>query len=143
MSKKILITTCLVALSIAVFAQSKKHPVDKTHKIVFHLSSDDTLVHKSLMKQLKNVLIAAPKTKIEVVCQGPGIYMLVLDKSLVHDKIKMFKTNGVAFTACENTLRERNISKDKIIPEAGFVPSALIKIVTLQEEGWSYIKAGF
>ena len=143
MSKKILITICLVALSFSIFAQSKKQPVGKTHKIVFQLSSDDTLVHKSLMKQLNNVLTAAPKTKIEVVCHGPGIYMLVLDKSLVHDKIITLKNKGVAFTACENTLRERNISKDKIIPEAGFIPSALIHIVTLQEQGWSYIKAGF
>jgi intracellular sulfur oxidation DsrE/DsrF family protein len=95
------------------------------------------------MKQLNNVKIAAPKTKMEVVCHGPGIYMLVVEKSLVHDQIQIFKTKGVAFTACENTLRERNISKDKIIPEAGFVPSALIHIVTRQEEGWSYIKAGF
>ena len=65
------------------------------------------------------------------------------EKTLVHDKLQMFKTKGVAFLACENTLRERNISKDQIIAEADFVPSALIHIVTRQEQGWSYIKTGF
>ena len=143
MSKKIMFIIFSMAFSFAIFAQSKKQPVEKIHRIVFQLSSDDTLVHKGLMRQLNNVLIAAPNTKIEVVCHGPGINMLMRETTLVLDKIQMFKTKGVTFKACENTLREKNISKDKIIAEAGFVPSALIEIVTRQEEGWSYIKSGF
>ena len=143
MSKKILFTICSMALSFAIFAQSKKQSVDKFHKIVFQLSSDDTLVHQGLMRQLNNVLIAAPDSKIEVVCHGPGINMLMLENNLVLDKIRFYKTKGVAFKACENTLKEKNIPKDKIITEAGFVPSALIEIVIRQEEGWSYIKSGF
>ena len=95
------------------------------------------------MRQLNNVFTAAPDSKIEVVCHGPGIHMLMVEHTVVLDKIRLLKTRGVTFTACENTLRERNISKDRIITEAGFVPSALIRIVTLQEEGWSYIKSGF
>src|SRR5688572_26923468 len=118
MSKKILFTVCLMALSFAIFAQSKKQSVDKIHRIVFQLSSDDTLVHKGLMRQLNNVLIAAPDSKIEVVCHGPGINMLMLENTLVLDKIQLFKTKGVTFKACENTLKEKNISKDKIITEA-------------------------
>ena len=132
-----------MALSFAIFTQSKKQSVDKIHRIVFQLSSDDTLVHKGLMRQLNNVLIAAPDSKIEVVCHGPGINMLMLENTLVLDKIQLFKTKGVTFKACENTLKEKNISKDKIISEAVFVPSALIHIVDRQEKGWSYIKSGF
>ena len=143
MSKLLLLTIGLLALSVAVDAQSSNQPAAKVHQIVFHLSSDDTLVHKSLMRQLNNVLTASPDSKIEIICHGPGINMLLLEKTLVQDKIKLFKTKGVTFIACENTLKEKNISKDKIIREADFVPSALIAIVTRQEEGWSYIKAGF
>lgn len=143
MSKKIFFSICLMALSVAVFAQNKKQPGNKIHKIVFQLSSDDTLVHKGLMRQLNNVLNAAPNTKIKVVCHGPGINMLMSGKTVVLDKIQLFKTKGVRFEACENTLKEKNISKDKIITQAGFLPSALIEIVIRQEEGWSYIKAGF
>ena len=143
MTKKILFTICFMAFSYAIFAQSTKAPGNKIHKIVFQLSSDDTLVHKGLMRQLNNVLSAAPDSKIVVICHGPGINMLMLENTLVLDKIRLLKTKEVTFTACENTLREKNISKDKIITEAGFVPSALIQIVSLQEEGWSYIKSGF
>ncbi|MBK9338549.1 MAG: hypothetical protein IPM98_19280 [Lewinellaceae bacterium] len=42
--------------------------VDNTrYQIVFHLTSGDTLAHKALVKQLNNLLHAAPKSRIEVV----------------------------------------------------------------------------
>ena len=142
MRRNIFFTLIVLSLPFFANAQSNKN-ADKVHKIVFHLSSDDTLVHKGLMRQLNNVLTAAPSATIEVVCHGPGINFLVTDKTIVHDKIQQMKTRGVAFAACENTLKEKNISKVKIIPEAIFVPSALIEIITKQEQGWSYIKSGF
>lgn len=142
MTKSIFLLVFLAALSLTIFAQGKT-PSDKVHRIVFHLATDDTTVHRGLMKQLNNILIAAPDSKIEVVAHGPGITMLMRDSTLVLEKIQLFKAKGVIFYVCENTLRDKGISKDRIIAEAGFVPSALIEIVTRQEEGWSYIKAGF
>ena len=143
MSKKLFFTVGLVALTFSLFAQSKTPSAGTIHKIVFQLSSEDTLVHKALMRQLNNVLTAAPNAKMEVVCHGPGINLLVSGKTVVLDKIQLLRAKGVTFEACENTLKEKNIPKDHIIAGAGFVPSALVEIVTRQEEGWSYIKAGF
>jgi intracellular sulfur oxidation DsrE/DsrF family protein len=40
-------------------------------------------------------------------------------------------------------MKERNVSKEQIIPEAGFVKAGILEIVIKQEEGWSYIKSGF
>ena len=140
--KKLLLSLLVLIGAIVGNAQNNKHS-NKAHKIVFQLASDDSVVHKGLMKQLNNVLTAAPDAKIEVVCHGPGIYMLIKDKNTVHDKIQELKTRGIVFAACENTLKDRNISKDKVIAEAVFVPSALIEIITKQEQGWSYIKAGY
>jgi len=140
--KKILLAVMVLSFSFASQAQNDKQP-GKEHKVVFQLMTDDTVVHKMLVKQLNNVLTAAPDTRIEVVCHGPGIYFLVSEKTIVHEKITQLKNKGVIFAACENTLRERNIAKDKIVAEAIFVPSGLVEIITKQEAGWSYIKAGF
>lgn len=49
---------------------------------------------------------------------------------------------GIVFIACENTMLERNIPKESIIREASFVRMGIGEIVKMQEEGWSYIKAG-
>ena len=113
------------------------------HKIIFQLTTDDSLAHKALMKQLNNITTVAPDTKIEVVCHGPGLNMLVLGKTTVQEKILQMKMKGVVFMACEFSMSERNIPKEKIIPEAGFVKAGIIEIVTKQEQGWSYIKSGF
>jgi hypothetical protein len=124
-------------------AQVQSSDVDLAeHKIVFQLTSGDTTIHKMLVRQLGNVLAAAPNSKVEVVCHGPGIAMLTSLTTIVHPKIIELKKKGIDFVVCENTLAERKVSKTEIIPEAGFVKAGIIEIVKKQEEGWSYIRAG-
>ncbi len=115
----------------------------RQHRIVMQLTSGDTLVHKNLMKQFKNMLEAAPTAQIEVVCHGPGMDMLMGDRSIVAGKVKEFAAKGVVFMACDNTIRERQLDPAKVLPEAGHVKAGIIHIVERQEDGWSYIKAGF
>ena len=113
------------------------------HKIVFQLTVNDTLAHKALMKQLGNILSVAPDTKIEIVCHGPGLEMLQVGKSKVAEKVAAFAVKGVDFRACEFSMKERKVDKSQILPSAGFVEAGIIEIVSKQEKGWSYIKAGF
>jgi intracellular sulfur oxidation DsrE/DsrF family protein len=115
----------------------------KGHKIIFQLTQADTLVQKTLMKQINNILTVAPDTKIEVVCHGPGIALLLKDKTIVADKLENLVVKGVAFNACEFTMKERKVDKSALVSVAGTVPAGILEIVTKQEEGWSYIKAGF
>lgn len=150
--KKFIAAFILVAATVTVYAQNEKavSPRDEVktgqkavHRIVFQITSDDSLAQKALMKQLNNVLTLAPDAKLEVVCHGPGLTMLVTAKTPVQDKITSLKMRGVEFVACEFSMRERNVTKDDMIPEAGYVKGGIIEIVTKQEEGWSYIKSGF
>lgn len=137
-----IVLTTLIVFNISA-KSSKSKSKESVHKIVFQLTTNDTLAHKSLMKQLNNITSVAPTTKIEVVCHGPGLDMLVTGKTIVQDKIKQLKAIGVDFIACEFSIKERNVPIEKIIPEAGFVKAGIIEIVTKQEQGWSYIKSGF
>ena len=134
-----------ILLLLALLTGINAHTQDRArqHRIVMQLSSGDTLVHKNLMKQFKNVLEAAPTAKIDVVCHGPGMDMLMSDRSVVGAKVKEFAARGVVFTACDNTIRERQLDPSKVMPEAGHVKAGIIHIVERQEDGWSYIKAGF
>jgi intracellular sulfur oxidation DsrE/DsrF family protein len=113
------------------------------HKIIFQCSTPDTMAQKALMKQLGNILSVEPNTKIEIVCHGPGLNMLVDDKSVVKDKIKSFSDKGVIFNACEFSMKERNVDKSQITSNVSFVSAGILYIVSKQEQGWSYIKAGF
>jgi uncharacterized protein len=108
----------------------------KALKIVFQLTSSDTLVQKALVKQLNNALTAAPNAKIEVVCHNNGIEFLTTAKTLFAKNITDLKAKGIAFAACK-------LSKTDVLPEAFFVPAGIIEIALKQDEGWSYLKAGF
>lgn len=50
---------------------------------------------------------------------------------------------GVDFTACENTLKGRNIPKEKVMYGATFTKAGIVEIVDKQSKGWAYIKAGY
>lgn len=133
----------IILLALLAFGLNAAQTQTAEHKIVFQLSVNDTMAHKALMKQLGNILTVAPSTQIEIVCHGPGMEMLMINKSIVIEKIANFKNKGVVFHACEFSMKERNISKTNIIPSATFVPAGIIEIVSKQEQGWSYIKSGF
>jgi len=146
MRKLLLAFFVLMNLNFAFAQEAGKDLAQKDariHKIVFQLSTEDTLAHKALMKQLNNITTVAPDTKIEVVCHGPGLNMLISSKTTVLPKIRELVKKDIHFVACEFSMKERNVDKSAIIQESGFVKAGIIEIVEKQEAGWSYIKSGF
>ncbi len=131
----------ILALLPTLFSEAQSGT--KQHRIVIQMTSEDTLVHKSLMKQLNHIFILAPDAQVEVVCHGPGLSMLVTEKTIVQPNIHEMASKGVRFVACEFSMQERNVTRDKILRDAGTVKGGIIEVVTKQEEGWSYIKSGF
>ena len=153
--KKLILTTAMALLMCGAFTQTlstTKSEVTRVtdevkngkHFVVMHLSSNDTLVWKGLMNNLKNLKAGwGDNVQIEVVAHGAGIEMLMTSKTTQQEKITESKNKGIVFVACENTMRERKIAKDAFIAEAGFVPMGVGEIIMKQEQGWSYVKVGF
>ncbi len=112
------------------------------HKIIWEMAGSDTAQQRMLYKQMNNVLTAAPGTKIEVVFHSNAVYAMLKDTGYFKSQIMDLYKKGVVFAVCNNSLKARNIETGRVIPEALIVPAAIIEIVTKQEEGWSYIKAG-
>lgn len=128
-------------LNTGLFAQNTEVKTPE-HKIVFQLTSGDTTVHKQLVKQFNNILTVSPGTQIELVCHGAGMDFLISGKTIVENKIEALAKRGVVFYACEFSIKERKIDRNTILKTAGYVPAGIIEIVSKQEQGWSYIKAG-
>ncbi len=144
--KNLIFITFIMSAFQVVNAQTHQTLSDEGYfdnKIVIQMVTQDTVAHRSLMKQLNNIQSVAPNTQIEIVCHGPGLYMLVNDRSTIKEQIKMNAAKGVGFVACEFSLKERNVKKEDIVPEANFVRSGALELATKQKMGWSYLKAGF
>lgn len=116
---------------------------ETSYRIIFQLATSDTLAHKALMRQIGNITTVAPKTRMEVVCHGPGLHLLQAAKTTVGPKITEFSQKGVVFSACEFSMKERKVSKEEMLPAATYVEAGILHIVMRQDQGWQYIKSGF
>ncbi len=139
--KRIFFFIFMIFMSVLSFGQAVEEGKQDL-KIVFQLTTADSTAHKALMKQLGNIMSVEPNTRIEVVCHGPGLDMLRNDKTVVSAKIAEFAAKGIVFNACEFSMKERNVSRDSILPGVSFVKAGIIYIVNKQNEGYNYIKAG-
>lgn len=115
----------------------------KQHKVVFEITSSDTADHRGVLRSVNNVLKDAPGTKVEIVCHGPAIFMLVKEKTALSDIMQELQTKqGVTFAACNNSMRKNNIDPAQLVSAAHVVPNGVLEVVSKQEDGWGYIKSG-
>lgn len=134
--KKVFLTVagCLF-LSGLLFAQQKQH------KIVFDFTKSDTASFAIMVRHATNIMNMTGNAQLEVVCHGPGLDMLLKDKTTVQKEIQELQGKfNVVFAACEATMRRRGIDKSQLLPQAVTVPAAILEISTREQEGWSYVK---
>jgi intracellular sulfur oxidation DsrE/DsrF family protein len=138
------------ALSIAV-ASSALAADGKTHRIAIQIDQNDPQVMNMVLNNTTNVIehyrARNEDVDVEVVAYGPGLHMLRTDTSPVQDRIKHLKElvfpGKIQFSACNNT--KQNMEKAEghavsIVPEATVVPSGVVRLMELQEQGWSYVR---
>jgi intracellular sulfur oxidation DsrE/DsrF family protein len=85
--------------------------------------------------------------EVDIVTYGPGLHMLREDTSQVQDRLKRLKElafpSKVQFSACNNTKQGMEKTEGKaisVVPDATVVPSGVVRLMELQEQGWSYIR---
>jgi intracellular sulfur oxidation DsrE/DsrF family protein len=119
------------------------------HRLVIHVDANDPAVMNLALNNASNVAQyysdLNQKVEIEVVAYGPGLHMLRDDTSPVKGRIKAMSetTPGLTFSACGNTRENmtKNEGKDvPIISQAKMTKSGVVRLMELQEQGWSYLR---
>ncbi len=82
---------------------------------------------------------------IEIVAYGPGLTMLIAGKSTVKERIAKMSLEipNLSFAACGNTMKKMAKKSGKtpvLVAEAKQVQSGVIRLMELQEAGYSYIR---
>jgi intracellular sulfur oxidation DsrE/DsrF family protein len=112
------------------------------YRVVFDLTSKDSLDQKLVIRWLNEVSAAAPQAKMEVVMYAKGIEMVLKDKSTVGNEVaKLANNKNVAFKVCEIAMKNQKVDKSQLIAGVQTVPDGIYEIVSKQKEGWGYIKA--
>jgi intracellular sulfur oxidation DsrE/DsrF family protein len=114
-------------------------------KVVYHIN-DSAAQASNALRNVNNHLEVNPKAKIIVVTHAQGVDFLMDGAkdsrgNPYNIAVEQLKQQGVEFDVCLITLRNRNIEKNKFIPEAQFVPSGVAEITRLQQrEGYAYLR---
>ena len=139
---KLSIFVFLMQLQFNSFAQTTG--VTPSHKVVIQLNTSDTAAWSGVIGNIKNLSKVWPgNIKIEVVVHGKALDFLVAAKSHLVTDIDQLAKKGVVFNACENTMGKYGITKQMLIPSVFTVPSGVGEVILKQEQGWSYLRAGY
>ena len=133
------------------FATSALAADGKTHRIAIQVDQNDPQVMNLVLNNATNVIehyrAKNEDVDVEIVAYGPGLHMLRADTSPVQDRIKHLKDmvfpGKIQFSACNNTkqgMEKKEGHAISIVPEATVVPSGVVRLMELQEQGWSYVR---
>ncbi len=144
----------VIALFLAALAAFAAMPQSafaqvKEHKVVVHVDQNDPKVMNMALNNVQNLVnyykAKGEKVTVEVVAYGPGLHMFRADTSPVKDRIATMSLAlpNLSFSACGNTHRKMSKKLGKpvtLLSEAKMVPSGVVRIIELQEQGYAYVR---
>lgn len=151
-------TLMMAAVAVPANAQKPSAPTaaakakiggEQPHRLVIQVATNDAAAMNLALNNAANVdqyySARGEPVEIEIITFGPGLHMLREDTSPVKDRVKSLAENRptVQFKACGNTQENMSKLEKKQVPlvaQATVVPSGVVRITELQEQGWSYIR---
>jgi intracellular sulfur oxidation DsrE/DsrF family protein len=149
MDRRSILGVLAAALASAPVLRQATAAEAKVHRLAIHVDQKDPAVMNLALNNARNVYEhyneLGEEVTIEIVAYNQGLHMLRDDTSPVKDKIAALraKVKNVTFAACNNTKRAMEKAEGKevpLIPEATIVPSGVVRLVELQEQGWAYVR---
>jgi intracellular sulfur oxidation DsrE/DsrF family protein len=134
------------ALCLAPFAALAE---GVTHHVAIHVDQNDPQVMNMALNNAQNVssyyASQGDDVVIEMVAYGPGLNMLIAGESPVAERISAMslEMGNLSFAACGNTLKGMEAKAGysvPLMPEAVVVPSGVVRLIELQEEGYAYVR---
>jgi intracellular sulfur oxidation DsrE/DsrF family protein len=147
-----LLCSAVVAIGLLVasaVAGSAAEP--KQHRVAIQVDQNDPDVMNLALNNATNIMeqykSKGETVQVEIVTYGPGLHMLRADTSPVKDRIKQIVDGSfpsdIKLSACNNTkegMEKREGHAISIIGQAQLVPSGAVRLIELQEDGWSYLR---
>lgn len=111
--------------------------------MVMHLNSGDEKVQRGVLNNIRHLYqeVGREHARVELVAHGAGLTLLMKNNSVLATEVAQLKTAyAVEFTACSNTMKAQGLTRTDLIDQVDRTVPAIVRLVELQEQGWSYIK---
>ena len=127
----------LFALLSPNSGQAQAYP----YRVVFDLTSRDTLEQKAVLRWLREVGNSSPNAQMEVVMYGKGFELVMPERSAYLADVKeAMKNPNVTFKVCAIALKNNNINQSQLLSGVQTVPDGIYELVSKQQDHWGYIK---
>jgi hypothetical protein len=141
--RKLFILSLIALLPLGLIPVNASYAAG-ANKVVYHVNLGNEQATDAL-RNISNHLAIDPTAKIIVVTHSAGVDFLLEgaeDKNgnLYSGPVAALAAKGVEFRVCKITLERRKIDPKKVIPEAKLVPSGVVEVTKLQQEGYAYLK---
>jgi intracellular sulfur oxidation DsrE/DsrF family protein len=137
--KRLLVLASVLSLGVLSlgFVRAKPQP----YRVLFDLTSRDTLEQKAVLRWLNEVGTSSPNAQMEVVMYAKGFELVMPDRSAFTAQVKeAMKNPNVSFKVCAIALKNNNVDKSQLLPGVQTVPDGIHELVMKQQENWGYIK---
>lgn len=133
--------SALVVLFLSLIAWLPGAHAGDQAGVVIQVSDNDPDRWTLALNNAKNMQadLGKDNVAIEIVAYGPGINMLKKD-SKVAKRLEEAKASGITLLACENTMRNKKVSRDAMHSQTGYIESGVVEIMKKQREGWAYLR---
>lgn len=139
-----IVTLLIGALSVSSVGLSEAAVTSQDlHRVVMHLNSGDEKVQRGALNNIRHLYQAVGREHmlVELVVHGAGLTLLTKKDSTLTTELAQLKTAyDVEFTACSNTMKAQGLTRVDLIDQVGRTVPAMVRLMELQEQGWSYIK---
>jgi hypothetical protein len=130
-----------ILLSLTLLSLTYVYAQDYPYKVVFDLTSRDSLDQKAVMRWIGEITSANPKAEVEVVMYAKGFELVMPEKSpYINDVAKAVENPNVKFRACAVALKNNKVEQSQLLKGVETVPDGIYEIISKQHEGWGYIK---
>lgn len=134
-----------VAAAMTACASSPAKSTQSKHRVVMEVSTDDPKAWEAALNNIENLrnALGPEASTVELVAHGGGLEMLLGANHVQAQRMEKLAAGPVVFAACENTMKRKKVTRDDLLPFVTTVDSGVAEVVRKQEQGWSYVKAGF
>ena len=113
------------------------------HRVVMHLNSSDEKVQRGALNNIRHLYqeVGREHLRVELVAHGAGLTLLTKSKTAHAVELAQMKSAyGVEYTACSNTMKAMSLTREDLVEQVDRTVPAMVRLMELQEQGWSYIK---
>ena len=137
------------AAATVLMSVNFSYGAEARHRLAIQVDQNDPAIMNLALNNARNVKKyyegKGETVAVEIVAYGPGLAMFVADRSPVKDRISAMSLEDpeITFSACANTHAALNKKEGREVPlieEAREVPSGVVRLMELQEEGYAYVR---